>query len=544
MRKSLFVLFVILFGIGSLYPAQITVMSPNGGENWQIGSTHNITWKSSGITGNIGIKLFKNGKSLGYIVQSVPVSTKIFRWTISRIIGKGSISAGLGYQIQIKKSGVTGDLSNGKFTISSATHSASITVTSPNGGEDWHIGSTHNITWNSSGITGNIGIKLFKDGKSLGYIVQSIPASTKIFKWTISNIIGKGSISAGSGYQIQIKKSGVAGDFSNGKFTISSATHSASITVTAPKSTDTLYTGKPFNIRWKGIGIMDSNVIIEIYKNTIMKSNFVVKLTSVNNGSKTWNVPSNFNPGKYQIRVKTSDNRYFGDSNVFNIQKSFEPDIKIIPGFNQPSTLDKSGYSLADKYRIKNYLDQSLDCKISVDKSFRGYKDEFGNVLLKISIQNANSYTLVRKDKNGKKVFIPIPGIKLPTLFFETKIKDSPVTDCEYLLTVRNNKGKTKTSSFKIFYYFHINLFNCPTKARYDEKIEIIISVTGAKSVTLTDSKGKNYPLGFDGKYIFVKFINLYFQYPTKFKLTIKNAAGEELVKYREVKEQYRVFPR
>jgi len=544
MKKSLFVLFVILFGISSLYPAQITVMSPNGGENWQIGSTHNITWKSSGITGNIGIKLFKNGKSLGYIVQSVPVSTKIFRWTISRIIGKGSILSGSGYQIQIKKSGVAGDLSNGKFTISSATNSASITVTAPNGGEDWQIGSTHNITWNSSGITGNVGIKLFKDGKSLGYIVQTIPASTKIFKWTISNIIGKGSISAGSGYQIQIKKSGVAGDFSNGKFTISSAMHSASITVTAPKSTDTLYTGKPFNIRWKGIGIMDSNVIIEIYKNTIIKSNFVTKLTSINNGSKTWNIPSNFNPGKYQIRVKTSDSKYFGDSNIFNIGKSFVPDIKIIPGFNQPATLDKSGYSLADKYKVNNYIDQSLNCKISADKSWYGYLDEFGNVKLKISIQNALSYTLIRKDADGKNVFIPIPGIKLPTSFFKTEVKDSPVIDCEYLLTVTNNKGEVKTSSLKVKYFFHIHKFTCSKKVKYDEKIQIIISVRGAKSITLTDSKGKNYPLGFNGKYVFIKMINPRFQYPTKFKLTIKNAAGTELVKYREVKEQYRVFPR
>ncbi len=261
MKKLLFILFVILFGVGSLYPAQITVMSPNGGENWQIGSTHNITWNSSGITGNIGIKLFKNGKSLGYIVQSIPASTKIFRWTISKIIGIGSISAGSGYQIQIKKSGVAGDLSNGKFTISS------------------------------------------------------------------------------------LKKS-------------------ASITVTAPKAADTLYAGKSFNIRWEKTGSMDSNVIIEIYKNSIMQSNIVLKLTSTNSGSRFWNIPATFKPGKYQIRVKTSDNKYSGDSNIFNIQKSNKSDIEIIPGFNKPATFNKPKYTLAKKYHPNVFINEYPDLKI------------------------------------------------------------------------------------------------------------------------------------------------------------------------------------
>jgi hypothetical protein len=35
----------------------ITVTSPNGGENLSIGTTHNITWKSSNITGTLKITL-------------------------------------------------------------------------------------------------------------------------------------------------------------------------------------------------------------------------------------------------------------------------------------------------------------------------------------------------------------------------------------------------------------------------------------------------------------------------------------------------------
>ncbi len=39
-----------------------------------------------------------------------------------------------------------------------------LTITSPNGGEIWILGSTHDITWTSTGYIGNVMIKLYKDG--------------------------------------------------------------------------------------------------------------------------------------------------------------------------------------------------------------------------------------------------------------------------------------------------------------------------------------------------------------------------------------------
>ena len=39
----------------------ITVTSPNGGEIWPIGSSQNIAWTSSGLTGNVKIEISRNG---------------------------------------------------------------------------------------------------------------------------------------------------------------------------------------------------------------------------------------------------------------------------------------------------------------------------------------------------------------------------------------------------------------------------------------------------------------------------------------------------
>ena len=46
----------------------ITVTSPNGGESWAAGSTHDITWTQTGLTGTVTIDLYKGGvyqKTLG-----------------------------------------------------------------------------------------------------------------------------------------------------------------------------------------------------------------------------------------------------------------------------------------------------------------------------------------------------------------------------------------------------------------------------------------------------------------------------------------------
>ncbi len=228
MKKLLTMAFIMLIGIGLIFSQSITVTLPNGGENWDLGSTHNVTWTSSGVSGNVGIKLFRNGSSLGYIAQNIPVSAGTYSWEIEDIIGVGPISAGANYQIQVKQSGVAGDMSDGNFTIclpsSPPPPTASITVTLPNGGENWTLGSTHDITWTSSGVSGNVGIKLFQNGSSLGYIAQNIPVSAGTYSWKIEDIIGAGPISAGVNYQIQVKKSGAAGDLSNGNFTISNPT--------------------------------------------------------------------------------------------------------------------------------------------------------------------------------------------------------------------------------------------------------------------------------------------------------------------------------
>ena len=309
MRKKPFFFLIWIFFVAVSFSQSITVTNPHGGENWVIGNTYTITWNSSGISGTVGIKLFQNGRSLGYIAQDVP-NTGTYRWTIGSIIGVGPISAGAHYQIQVKKSGVAAGLSAGEFTISNPP-AASITVTNPHGGENWVIGNTYTIRWNSRGISGTVGIKLFQNGSSLGYIAQDVP-NTGSYSWTIGNIIGVGPISAGAHYQIQVKKSGVAAGLSSGEFTITNPSPvSKTITVTYPNGGERIGAPGNIEIRWSSTGSISNVKILA----TGSSGTLTVADSVPNTGSYTVSIPDDVNNGNYKIKiVDVSDSSVYDES--------------------------------------------------------------------------------------------------------------------------------------------------------------------------------------------------------------------------------------
>jgi hypothetical protein len=108
------------------------------------------------------------------------------------------------------------------YTLSpNATVEPAINVTSPNGGEDWQVGSIHNITWTSSGLTGGVHLEYsINDGVSWIDIVESTP-NTGSYSWTIPNN------PSGTCKARVVDTDGTPSDISDAVFTISvpSGTH-------------------------------------------------------------------------------------------------------------------------------------------------------------------------------------------------------------------------------------------------------------------------------------------------------------------------------
>src|ERR1035437_3612243 len=166
-------------------PPTVTVTSPNGGENWQVGSSHNITASVNGsITGWQLEYSTDGGSSWNWITgMSTPNTTINVSWTVPNAPSTTcKVRATVLYA-----NGSVADVSDANFTISQPI--PTVTVTSPNGGENWQVGSSHNITATSSGSITSVEIDYSTDGgSSWAYITGYSPLNNTInVSWTVPN---------------------------------------------------------------------------------------------------------------------------------------------------------------------------------------------------------------------------------------------------------------------------------------------------------------------------------------------------------------------
>ncbi len=271
--------------------------------------------------------------------------------------------------------------------IHSVAYSQSITVTSPNGGENWVKGTTHNITWTSSGITsGTFTVRLFDGTTSIGIIQAGIPCTDGVHSipWTVGNLAGGGTASPGSNFKIKVRQASLApNDFSDAPFTISESGGgpTGSITVTNPHTGDTWYKGKPYTITWTKVGTTGVNVKINIFINSITPANFVEQLKGPNSESMSWTIPNSYATGTYYIRIKGVDSSWndvgvYGDSSAFTIRKkiTFKPikpiKIKIIKP-NKSSLWDEGkSYYIEWENSLTKHKPIAIDLYNSSGKKF------------------------------------------------------------------------------------------------------------------------------------------------------------------------------
>lgn len=104
---------------------------------------------------------------------------------------------------------------NGNWEILYMVLTSAIYVTSPNGGEAWDPGTSHNITWLSTGVAGNVKIEYStNDGSSYTTIAGST-ANTGSFSWTVPN-----TPSANCRVRVSEAATGIPSDVSDAVFTI------------------------------------------------------------------------------------------------------------------------------------------------------------------------------------------------------------------------------------------------------------------------------------------------------------------------------------
>ncbi len=155
------------------------VTSPNGGENWLVGSNQNITWNSSGTSGNVHIEYSINNSSSWSDVIASTTDNGTYSWTIPNTPSDSCL-------VRVSDTdGSPTDVSDSLFSIS--TTAASLTVTSPNGGETWQVDSVYNITWTSNGTSGNVYIEYSANNGTGWSFVTASTTDNGTYAWTIPN---------------------------------------------------------------------------------------------------------------------------------------------------------------------------------------------------------------------------------------------------------------------------------------------------------------------------------------------------------------------
>lgn len=211
----------------------------------------------------------------------------------------------LGYQyLSSQKNNNQQNNQNQQQTPNNQTNNTqpSITVISPNGGEAWARGSTHDIAWTSTGVN-KITIWAWKEGASdVAEIItgtSQISASLGKYTWTIPT--NNNDINLGGNFKVSISavENQSIKDSSNNFFSIvAPTTTKSSITsiypTSAPAGTTVTVYGNHFAYTNTGAGT------------TVWINNQDVFPNYVDNTKLTFVVPTNLPVGTYNLSVRTS----------------------------------------------------------------------------------------------------------------------------------------------------------------------------------------------------------------------------------------------
>ncbi|MCP5107583.1 MAG: hypothetical protein GY950_29615 [bacterium] len=270
----------------------ITIVSPNGGETLVVGSSHNIFWASSGTVGNVKIQYSTNNGSSWSTISSSTSNDGNYSWTVPN-----AVSSSCKVKISEASDGSPSDTSASTFSIVSAS-TATLTVTSPNGGESLAVGSSQAITWTSTGTVGNVKIQYSINNGSSWTTISSATTNDGTYSWTVPN-----AVSSSCKLKISEASDGSPSDTSNSTFSIVSAT-SPTITVTSPNSGESLEAGSSHSITWTSTGTVGK---IKIKYSTDNGGSWSTIISSTSNdGLYSWTVPGE-NSSLCLVKVSEKD---------------------------------------------------------------------------------------------------------------------------------------------------------------------------------------------------------------------------------------------
>jgi len=333
MKRILCLLLLIVVAVLSAQNAPLTLLSPNGGEQWELGSTQSITWAQVNLVGSVTLQLMGSSTNQFItIAQNIPITSGSFSWTIP-----ATITPANNYRVKIAMGNSAAnyytDTSDAPFSIISGNPPPPppdqfISVLSPNGGENWQVGSTHPITWTSTGLEGEVHITLVQaNGVQPLVIAQNVPIDSGVFNWTIP-----ATFPVGTGYKVHIVwltlLAVYIGDMSDAPFTITAASNPL-VQVLSPNGGEQWQIGNTYPITWVS-AMLSGSFEVALMRGTDPVPALVIEPSFPGIMQLNWTIPATVLPGhnyKIRVRIPTTTGTFDLSDGYFSIMGDIIPPV-------------------------------------------------------------------------------------------------------------------------------------------------------------------------------------------------------------------------
>ena len=265
----------------------LEVTSPNGGEVWEVGDSHAITWDSLQAGSAVRIEVTRDGGASWSTVSASTANDGTYTWSVT-----GPRSSTCRVRLTSVSYPEVGDTSDASFSIVDRQ----LTVEVPNGGEVWFTATAANMYWSSTDAGATVRIQLSRDS---GVTWSTLTASTSNdgnYLWVVS-----GPVSSDCRIRVTSNSYPAVSDTSDADFGITERR----ITVSEPNGGETWLFGATGAIRWFTLNA-GSTVSVELSRDD-GSSWFTLAASTPNDGWYDW--PVTLAPSD-TCRVRVTSNTY------------------------------------------------------------------------------------------------------------------------------------------------------------------------------------------------------------------------------------------
>jgi len=267
----------------------ITVISPNGGETWVVGSSRHITWSTSGAIDSVTLHYSIDAGTTWQVIAAATPNTGSQSWTIPATVTTQAL-----VRVSDSDDALVSDQSDGLFAIA-GSGGAALTLVSPNGGELWTGGSPKNISWTSTGVVSSVSLDYTVDNGSHWVNIVGTTPNDGSYLWLLPDIQSN---------SVRVRVADVTGtatpDESDLPFTIIGT----SFTVLSPNGGEFWAGGDVQTIRWASTGVV-AEVKLEYSLDAGSSWTDIISRTP-NDGSFDWLLPTS-ESSQACVRVSDAD---------------------------------------------------------------------------------------------------------------------------------------------------------------------------------------------------------------------------------------------